>query len=291
MLGLFQIGGNTASQKSRRIGRKQYFKGCERLNLIITAGGTRERIDAVRTIANEATGRLGSLIAEEFSHRLAAREHTIYYLCGAGSAVPAVEDPGIRVIRIEGTRQLQEKLSGLLTTQRIDAVIHSMAVSDYKVRSITTPELIAEGMAEKFQNLQAAPSREDWINMVRETITEYSLAGEKKISSELENPVLVLEKTPKIIGMIKKLSPRTALVGFKLLSGVDEGKLIDTAYQLLLKNECDFVLANDTDSIRKGNHEGYLIDAGANFIKYSGKENIAKGIVDKLLKESSEGSN
>ncbi|MFO7160860.1 MAG: phosphopantothenoylcysteine decarboxylase, partial [[Clostridium] cellulosi] len=36
------------------------------MNVLITAGGTTENIDPVRKIKNTATGRLGSLIAEEF---------------------------------------------------------------------------------------------------------------------------------------------------------------------------------------------------------------------------------
>ena len=259
------------------------------MNLIVTAGGTRERIDPVRTIANEATGRLGSLIADELSRRLSAQEHTIYYLCGVDSASPAVNDPEIHIIRIEGTEQLQRELSGLLTTQHIDAVVHSMAVSDYKVSCVTTPGLIAESVAEKFCGLLTAPSRDEWQNIIQEAPVKHSLGSGQKISSELDHPVLILERTPKIIEMIKKISPETTLIGFKLLSGVAEKELIETAYRLLLKNGCDFVLANDTDSIKNGNHEGYLIDTDANFVKFTGKENIAKGITDSLLKKLLEG--
>ena len=255
------------------------------MNFIVTAGGTREKIDAVRTITNDATGKLGSLITEELSNRLVEQDHTIYYLCGAGSLLPNVDDSGIRVIRIESTEQLQRELSNLLTTRKIDSVIHSMAVSDYKVSTITTPDFIADSLYEKFRDSHTVPSLENWRNMIQEAFTNDLFDGKKKISSELEHPVLVLEKTPKIIGMIKKASPQTILVGFKLLSGVSEEKLIETAYNLLLKNQCDFVLANDKNSIIDGNHEGYLVDSGANFVKFSGKEQIAKGIVDSLLKK------
>jgi phosphopantothenate---cysteine ligase (CTP) len=258
------------------------------LNLIITAGGTRERIDAVRTIANDATGRLGSLIAEEFSRRLAAREHTIYYLCGAGAVLPAADDPAIRIIRIEGTDQLEREMHNLLTAHRIDAVVHSMAVSDYKVSCVTTPEQVAENVAQSVADCSEPLSRAQWREIIQEALGKCAVSSDQKISSDLEHPVLMLEKTQKIIGMIKKTSPQSALVGFKLLSGVSEEKLIDTAYQLLLKNQCDFVLANDTDSIKDGNHEGYLIDSGANFVKLSGKEAIAKGIADSLLRKLTE---
>lgn len=258
------------------------------MNIIVTSGGTRERIDAVRSITNGATGRLGSLIAGEFSRRLPGSTHTVYYLCGAGSAVPA-EGDNIRVVRIEGTDDLQSKLEALLTNEKIDAVIHSMAVSDYKVNSIATPESIAESVSCRLKGRQEPVSQQEMASIIKEALLQQNISGENKISSELEHPVLVLRKTPKVIEMIKRLSPQTLLVGFKLLSGSDEKLLIDTAYRLLIKNNCDFVLANDTATIKDGNHEGFLIDAGANFVKLEGKEVIAAAIADSVLKKIAEG--
>lgn len=37
------------------------------MRVLITAGGTSEKIDNVRSITNHSTGRLGCLIAEKFS--------------------------------------------------------------------------------------------------------------------------------------------------------------------------------------------------------------------------------
>ena len=37
------------------------------INVLITSGGTVEKIDAVRGITNFSTGKLGSLLAESFS--------------------------------------------------------------------------------------------------------------------------------------------------------------------------------------------------------------------------------
>nr|WP_319487289.1 phosphopantothenoylcysteine decarboxylase [uncultured Caproiciproducens sp.] len=255
------------------------------MNIIITAGGTRERIDAVRTIANEATGKLGSLIAQELAQRLAGKEYTIYYLCGVGAYLPAVKNANIRIVQIEGTDQLQNALSRLLTERPISAVIHSMAVSDYKISSITTPEQIAKELTEKFRDSQPVLSETQWNQVIAQALSARPLGADHKISSELEHPVLVLEKTPKIISMIKNFSPGTVLVGFKLLSGVSREMLIETAYGLLKKNRCDYVLANDTDSFKDGNHEGYLVNEKADYVSFSGKEQIAKGIADSVLKK------
>jgi len=255
------------------------------MNLIITAGGTSERIDTVRTITNNATGRLGSLIAEEFSRKLIHKTHKIYYLCGIGAVVPTLENVDTQIIRIEGTQQLQSEMNRLLNTQSINAVIHSMAVSDYKVASITTAGLLAQDIVKEANRFSELTTKEEWQKLILGALQKQSIFGEQKISSELENPLLILEKTPKIIGMIKQISPQTILVGFKLLSGVSKEELIETAYQLLKRNKCDYVFANDMTSMKDGNQEGYLIDERGDYKKLISKRQIAEEIVDSILKK------
>ncbi len=255
-----------------------------KMNLIITAGGTRERIDSVRTITNDATGRLGSLIAKEFSQRLLKIPHNIYYLCGQSAAVPEITDTSIHKIRIEGTDQLFHEMKSLLTTQKIDAVIHSMAVSDYKVSSITTLEILVKKMQQEMIKDMRQASCEVWMEAVKRTVMDQQVEGQK-ISSELENPLLLLEKTPKIIEMIKETSPQTLLVGFKLLCGVSKDMLIGTALKLLQKNNCDFVLANDTDEMKENQHIGYLIEPTGEYKIYQNKIEIAEGIADAIIKK------
>ncbi len=250
---------------------------------IITAGGTKERIDAVRAITNDATGRLGSLIAEEFSRRLMNKPHTIYYLCGIGSVIPNIEDANLHIIRIGGTEQLLDEMKYLLITQKIDAVIHSMAVSDYKVNSVASLELLANEIYQRVQDCSNSITCKEWQNILALSANSVSLKDQQKISSDIEHPFMILEKTPKIIGMIKETSPRTRLVGFKLLSGVSRETLHETAYKLLLKNQCEYVLANDTDTIKDGLHIGYLIDKSGNYKEFINKEHIAAGIADSLL--------
>ncbi len=259
------------------------------MNIIITAGGTRERIDSVRAITNDATGRLGSRIAEELSVRLANREHRIYYLCGWGSVLPAAKDPDLEVLRIEGTAQLQQVMEKLLTTQGIDAVIHSMAVSDYRVGSVTTLELAARAMFQRLKEGLNTASPEEWETAMREILQEQALEdhreGQNKISSELEHPLLLLEKTPKIISSIKGLSPATLLIGFKLLSGVGREQLIKTALGLLQRNQCDYVLANDRTEINGDRHIGYLVDRDGLYQTLESKTEIAKGIADVIFRD------
>ena len=103
-----------------------------------------------------------------------------------------------------------------------------------------------------------------------------------KISSDDNNLVIVLKPTPKIISLIKALSPKTYLVGFKLLDGVSKEELIEVAKRLRDKNNCDLVVANDLENIRNGNHTAYIIDQEDNVCEANGKDDIAKKLVKRI---------
>ena len=233
-------------------------------NILITAGGTTEKIDDVRVITNFSTGRLGLAVARSFLEQEGSQLEKIYYLCDRNTPVPT-EDK-VEVVRVMGVQGLLDALETLLMTKKIDAVIHAMAVSDYAVKTVTTIDAIKNG--------------------------EYELDAEcktdGKISSEIEDLVIVLKKTPKVIGEIKKIQPETLLVGFKLLTNVEKELLIDTGFKLLKKNSCDLVLANDLSEISGDNHIGYLISKDGSYEKLLNKKQIADAIVRDIEKLTSE---
>jgi len=237
-------------------------------NIIITAGGTSEKIDEVRVISNFSSGRLGMEVANAFLKSETAGVGKIYYLCDRNTNAPT--DGRIEVIRVMGARGLLETLEKLLTTEKIDAVVHAMAVSDYTVKQVTTLDAIRTGT---------------------ENDPDKTLA-DGKLSSEIDDLVIVLKKTPKVIGEIKKLRKETILVGFKLLTGVAKDVLIDTGYKLMQKNGCDLVLANDLTDITGDQHIGYLISQNGDYEKLTTKKEIAEAIVKKveLLLAEREGS-
>ncbi|MEL7657401.1 MAG: phosphopantothenoylcysteine decarboxylase [Bacillota bacterium] len=239
-------------------------------NILITAGGTSEKIDEVRVISNFSSGRLGLAIAKAFLESESAEAGKIFYLCDKNTIVPS--DNRVEIVRVEGTQGLLDSLENLLKTKKIDAVIHAMAVSDYTVKQVTTMAAIKEG---------------------RENEPESGL-NEGKISSEVEDLVIVLKKTPKVIGEIKKLQKDTILVGFKLLTNVEEDLLIETGFKLLQKNQCNMVLANDLAEINGDQHVGYLISEDGKYERFTTKKQIAEGIVKAIenqleKKENKEG--
>jgi phosphopantothenate-cysteine ligase len=239
------------------------------LNVLITAGGTVERIDSVRGITNFATGKLGSLIADNFA--ASGEADHICYICGKTAVKPSAAD--VEIIEIEETAELEAAIRSVLESHRIDAVIHSMAVSDYRVKTVTTMERLAGSFAAGV--LEASPHG--------------SLNRETKISSDEDSLVLILEPTVKIISLFKELVPEAILVGFKLMDGVPHDTLLDTAGRLLGKNHCTFVLANDKRDIHGDAHigyliaRGYLVDRDRQVRRYETKAAIAQGITEQVI--------
>ncbi|MDR1028250.1 MAG: phosphopantothenate--cysteine ligase [Clostridiales Family XIII bacterium] len=251
------------------------------MNILITAGGTTERIDAVRGITNAGTGALGALIAERFaaSNRVAR----IFHVHGNRAAEPAHDKITLR--RADDTRALERTVTEICSDNRVDAVIHSMAVSDYRVRSVSASRAMGEFVANRIAEHGGAP---DAARIARAIAETPSLATGGKIDSGLDDMIVVMERTPKIIAMFRKFSPNAFIVGFKLLVNVSEKTLIDTAYELLKKNDCDCVLANDLRDIGNGKHIGRLLRASGAYTTYDNKEAIAEGIVRATLEHARE---
>ena len=224
---------------------------------IITAGGTSEKIDNVRKITNSSSGKLGSVIANTILDEFA--DSKIYYLCSKNSFRPNGER--VKIVEVEGVIDLKNKIEFILKNDNIDYFVHSMAVSDYMTDYVTTIDKLRDSYEKKnsFDSVE-------------------KLNG-NKISSYEDNLVIVLKQTPKVISLIKDISPNTYLVGFKLLDGVCSEKLISVGRDLMKKNNCDIVVANDLANIRKGKHMAYLLDKDDNILTANGKEDIAKKLV------------
>jgi phosphopantothenate-cysteine ligase len=234
--------------------------------IVITAGGTSEKIDNVRKITNYSSGKTGKAIADEF---LKDENTFIYYICTKDSARPTSDR--VKIIEVEGTMDLKTAVEMVLITDSIDYFVHSMAVSDYMKDYVTTMEKIKYSITHN--------------DDVDEAFRNIEVIEGNKLSSYENSLVIVLRPTPKIISLIKKYSPTTFLVGFKLLDGVSKEKLINVATRLRDKNNCDLVVANDLSTIKEGNHKAYIIDKEDNIEEANGKEDIAKKLVRRIKNE------
>lgn len=232
------------------------------MNIVITSGGTSERIDMVRKITNSSSGRLGSIIADRFP------DDKVYYICAKNSIKP--QNKNIKIIEIEGTKDLESAVKDVLTNNRIDVFIHSMAVSDYMVDYVTTSKLLSDN----FNNTNLL----EYLEKNQHKLTD------KKISSYEDDLIIRLIKTPKIIHMIKELSKSTLLIGFKLLDDVSKEELINVATKLKDKNRCDYVVANDLKNINATKHIAYIIDKDNNYIEATTKDEIADALYQIVAK-------
>ena len=103
-----------------------------------------------------------------------------------------------------------------------------------------------------------------------------------KLSSEFSQIKLHLVPTVKLIDNIKKLSPRSFLVGFKLESKPDREPLMLKVNNLIKRAHCDLVVANCQNDTQ---YHGFIIDKERNVL-FTGtqRKDVAKNLV-KILKE------
>ncbi|AMC94296.1 hypothetical protein AOC36_10025 [Erysipelothrix larvae] len=236
------------------------------MKIIITSGGTREHIDNVRTLSNTSSGRLGQLCAEAF----AQSGYDVIYIHGVHAYIP---NGDILKIPVEGVLDLEREMKAALMDPDVVGVIHAMAVSDYFVSSVSNFEQLANHIENK--------TKKDVVHILN-TFEEHGFDRVHKIGSNESGLAVLLKPAPKIIPMIKDLRSDVILVGFKLLVDVSETELIDVGYKLLMKNHCDFVLANDLVNIKGDNHIGHLIQDDHTYKTFQTKQAIAAGLVAKI---------
>ena len=80
------------------------------MKIVITAGGTSEKIDDVRTITNSSTGRLGYAVGTAFLQQYADELEAVYYLHGTRARHP--EHEKVIPVEIGGVAICRENLAG-----------------------------------------------------------------------------------------------------------------------------------------------------------------------------------
>lgn len=95
------------------------------LKILVTAGGTRMPLDAVRSIVNGSTGRTGAALAAD----LAALGHTVTLLTAEGA--PSAEDLA-HLERYDDFGSFERALRRLLAEENFDVLVQAAAVSDWR---------------------------------------------------------------------------------------------------------------------------------------------------------------
>lgn len=202
--------------------------------VLVTAGATVVPIDQVRAITNIFRGQTGTAIALDFV--LAGLRHDPAYDVTLLTSNPNLMAERLRSIPLADARatdnlhvisfktfdDLYAKMENLITTKEndpFDIIVHSAAVSDYKVGGV--------------------------CYMDDQTGQLFDLDSSKKVSSDHEELYLRLEQTPKIIDQIREpWGFKGVLVKFKLQVGITDEELLDIAIPSMHHSKADIIVAN-----------------------------------------------
>ncbi|HEY2637618.1 MAG TPA: bifunctional phosphopantothenoylcysteine decarboxylase/phosphopantothenate--cysteine ligase CoaBC, partial [Solirubrobacteraceae bacterium] len=102
------------------------------LEVLVTAGGTREPVDAVRFLGNRSSGRMGFALAEA-----AARRRARVTVVAANVSLP--RRPGIDYVDVQTAAELHD--AALEAFARADVLLMAAAVADFRPRSAQTGKI------------------------------------------------------------------------------------------------------------------------------------------------------
>lgn len=253
-------------------------------NILITAGPTNEYIDEVMKITNMSTGRLGVELTKNYLNNgdnvtlIATRS---VFRGGLFEKYNLVNNPNLRKIAIETTDDMFIALENE-SNNRYDLVIHSSAVGDY------TPEFSfrMEDLADEISRaiLDGQTTKEDILKILIDP--ECKVRDDTKISSYEQNLTVKLSLTKKLISHLREWYPDSILVGFKLLENVEKEYLMEVAKKLCIKNNMDYIIANDLYDLRQGKHLSFLVNKdGYQNIEFHSPEDIYATTKKLILKK------
>lgn len=177
------------------------------MRILITGGHTEIPIDKVRSITNIFKGKTACDLAKRLSF------DNDVVLLGNKSM-----DDGLfqEFVEYRTYDELYSQMEDVIKNDSFDVIIHSAAVSDYKVESVLYP------------------SGPDLI--------EIDNSG--KVSSDHDELYLKLVKTEKIVDKIREWGFKGILVKFKLQVGISDEELISIAEKSRVASNADIIVAN-----------------------------------------------
>ena len=113
-------------------------KDYEKVNAIVTAGGTIEEIDPVRYISNKSSGKMGIAIAKALKDR-GAKVTLIH-----GKLENKSDTYGIRLVSVNSALEMKKEIENHLENSQL--LIMSAAVADYRVKNYSKEKIKKESM-------------------------------------------------------------------------------------------------------------------------------------------------
>ncbi len=291
--------------------------------VVITAGPTNERIDAVMKITNMATGALGCAIAERLltGHDSTVQEQVPHIQpaqnassqnampsdpASPASASTASSEPDVSKVIYLTTKmslkpQVPADVADRLDIRLIESAddlkdaLHAISRETHVDAVVHTAavgdykgrlSVRAEDVAAEIADRQATADRplaQDEILAI--LLNPRSAQDDRgKMSSTMPHLLVELGLTPKVIGFLRGWFPDALLVGCKLLDNVSEEELVSVASRLRQKNRMDYILANDLGRMDEGRHPAMLIGSGSAILaRLDNDTQIAETIASLIL--------
>lgn len=105
------------------------------MKVMVTAGGTRERLDPVRYLGNDSSGKMGFAIAAAAK----ARGAEVTLICGHTTATPP---EGISPVHVESTCDLYDAVTS--RAPEMDVIVQAAAPADYRIANPSAQKMKKE---------------------------------------------------------------------------------------------------------------------------------------------------
>ena len=158
----------------------------ENMNVLITAGPTRETIDPVRFISNRSSGKMGFAIAK------IAKDY--------GANIDLISGPvnledinQINIIKVETAIDMNDKINALLESKQYDYIFMVAAVSDYRVDKISKEKIKSSNQSLNIQLIKNPDILENITNKSSAKIIGFALEtndGEKNAINKMNKKKL-----------------------------------------------------------------------------------------------------
>lgn len=205
------------------------------MRILITGGNTQVPIDKVRAITNIFKGKTACDIATE----ALSRGHDVILLGNPGmeERVCSSGNGSLEFKPYHTYDKLYDRMCGTIVSMWPEIIIHSAAVSDYKVGKIT-------GVASEKKTGGPDPDDPQGRGQYEKTI-DYNVDNGGKISSSYEKMYLELIPTEKIVDKIRNpWGFKGTLVKFKLQVDMPDDELIAVARKSRVTSDADIIVAN-----------------------------------------------
>lgn len=202
-------------------------------------------------------------------------------LITSGPTWVAVDE--VRVISNRSSGQLGRQIAGQLAQAGARVTVLEGPVTDRQI--VKSIKVIPFYFFNDLQNLLRGELKKNYDVVIHAAaVADFRLQKiyKGKLGSNQKGITLRLVPTVKLIDQIKKISPKSFLMGFKLETAKSTAALVHSAGKLFDQAGCDLVVAN---RVAPG-YEGYILDPSQKILaRASSRREMAKKIVT-LLKSA-----